>query len=48
MFMAPQQLLPGRIGGLRERRPRLPPWCGEITLGCRAQCRFVVLKLRAR
>jgi hypothetical protein len=41
---APQQLLPGRIGGLSERRGGFRRGVGEITLRCGAQCGLVGLK----
>ena len=45
---APQQLLPRRIGGPRERGRGFRRPVGEIALRCRAQCRFVRRKLRRK
>ena len=45
---APQQLLPGWIGGLCECGRGFRRGVGEITLGCPVQGRFVGLKLRRK
>jgi hypothetical protein len=42
----PQQFLPGRIGGLRERGRRLRRAVGEVVFRRGAQRRFVGLKFR--
>jgi hypothetical protein len=48
MFMRRSSFLPRWIGGLRERGRGFRRGVGEITLRCRAQCRFVGLTLRRR